>query len=106
MDFDTVLIPGRRADMAARGLWPDRTVNDYLDECVAKRPDKLALTALIALPLYWALAPTAAALGRLALADLADLPSDVHGNADYRRRIGAVMVARAWRDAVAEARSG
>jgi cyclohexanecarboxylate-CoA ligase len=46
MEFDTVLIPGRRADMTARGLWPDRTVNDYLDECLAKRPDKLALTAL------------------------------------------------------------
>jgi len=46
MDFDPVLIPGRREEMVERGLWHDRTVNDYLDGCVASHPDKPALTAL------------------------------------------------------------
>jgi cyclohexanecarboxylate-CoA ligase len=46
MDFDPVLIAGRREDMVERGLWHDRTVNDYLDGCVASHPDKPALTAL------------------------------------------------------------
>jgi carbon-monoxide dehydrogenase medium subunit len=43
-------------------------------------------------------------LGRLAVADLTDVPSDLHGSADYRRRVGAAMVSRAWRDAITEAR--
>jgi carbon-monoxide dehydrogenase medium subunit len=38
-----------------------------------------------------------------AVADLASIPSDLHGSATYRRRIGATMVGRAWVDAVAEA---
>lgn len=42
-------------------------------------------------------------LGRTALSDLESVPSDLHGSADYRRRIGAAMVARAWRRAVREA---
>ena len=46
MDFDPVLIPGRRDDMVERGLWHDRTLNDYLDSCVAAHPDKPALAAL------------------------------------------------------------
>ena len=46
MEFDAVLIPGRRDDMVERGLWHDRTINDYLDGCVAAHPDKPALTAL------------------------------------------------------------
>jgi len=46
MEFDAVLIPGRRGDMVERGLWHDRTINDYLDGCLAAHPDKLALTAL------------------------------------------------------------
>jgi carbon-monoxide dehydrogenase medium subunit len=45
-------------------------------------------------------------LGRAAVADLADVPSDVHGSADYRRHVGAVMVARAWQRAVEEAERG
>lgn len=45
MDFDAVLIPPRRARMAALGHWRDRTINDALDACVAGCPDKLALTA-------------------------------------------------------------
>ena len=46
MDFDAVLLPPRRAESVARGLWKDRTINDDLDACVAELPDKLALTAI------------------------------------------------------------
>ena len=42
-------------------------------------------------------------VGRAAVADLDDIPSDVHGSADYRRHVGAVMVARAWTKAIEEA---
>jgi len=45
-------------------------------------------------------------VGRLAVAHLESVPSDLHGSADYRRRVGAVMVARAWAAAVEEARNG
>jgi cyclohexanecarboxylate-CoA ligase len=45
MEFDAVLLPARRAAMIAAGHWPDRTLNDDLDACVAQRPDQLALTA-------------------------------------------------------------
>ena len=45
-------------------------------------------------------------LGRLAMADLTDVPSDVHGSAKYRTRVGAAMVSRAWNDAIGEATSG
>jgi len=45
MEFDAVLLPGRRAQMIAEGLWRDRTINHDLDACVAACPDKLALTA-------------------------------------------------------------
>ena len=45
MEFDAVLLPPRRAEMVARGLWPDRTINDALDACVAACPDKTALVA-------------------------------------------------------------
>lgn len=46
MDFDAVLIPPRRAEMVARGLWRDRTINDELDACVELCPDQRALTAV------------------------------------------------------------
>ena len=46
MEFDTVLLPPRRAASIAQGLWHDRTINDDLDACVAAFPDKLALTAV------------------------------------------------------------
>ena len=46
MEFDAVLLPGRRAESMAKGYWHDRTINDYMQECVAKHPDKLALTAI------------------------------------------------------------
>lgn len=45
----------------------------------------------------------AAELGRTATGDLADVPADLHGSSDYRRHVGAVMVARAWRRATEEA---
>jgi carbon-monoxide dehydrogenase medium subunit len=50
-----------------------------------------------------AAAVDAAELGRAVTADLNSVPADIHGSADYRRRIGAVMVARAWHRAVEEA---
>ncbi|MGJ7914085.1 cyclohexanecarboxylate-CoA ligase [Massilia sp. LXY-6] len=46
MNFDPILIPQRRAACIAQGLWHDRTINDYLDDCVASMPDKVALTAV------------------------------------------------------------
>ncbi len=46
MEFDAVLLPKRRAESIARGYWHDRTINTYLDACVAACPDKLALTAV------------------------------------------------------------
>ena len=46
MEFDAVLIAPRRAASGAQGFWPDRTINDELDACVAACPDKLALTAV------------------------------------------------------------
>jgi len=45
MEFDAVLLAPRRAQMVAQGYWPDRTINDALDACVAACPDKIALTA-------------------------------------------------------------
>jgi carbon-monoxide dehydrogenase medium subunit len=45
-------------------------------------------------------------IGRSALDGLDSVRSDLHGSADYRRRVGAAMVARAWRRAVREALDG
>jgi carbon-monoxide dehydrogenase medium subunit len=45
-----------------------------------------------------------AEIGRLAAAEPADPPSDLHGTAGYRRRVCAAVVARAWATAVEEAR--
>ncbi|WP_163506492.1 FAD binding domain-containing protein [Fodinicola acaciae] len=45
-------------------------------------------------------------LGRTAVSGLRSVPSDLHGPAEYRKRVGAAMVARAWRRACAEARDG
>jgi carbon-monoxide dehydrogenase medium subunit len=42
-------------------------------------------------------------IGASAMADLDAVPSDLHGSADYRKRVGAAMVARAWQRAVREA---
>ncbi|TMQ72070.1 MAG: xanthine dehydrogenase family protein subunit M [Candidatus Eisenbacteria bacterium] len=45
-------------------------------------------------------------VGRLVMAALPSVPSDLHGSAAYRKRVGAAMVARAWTTAAAEARHG
>ena len=47
-----------------------------------------------------------AEVGRAAVADLDAVPSDLHGSASYRKKVGAAMVARAWEQAVEEAASG
>ncbi len=47
-----------------------------------------------------------AEVGRAAVADLDAVPSDLHGTAGYRRKVGAAIVARAWAQAVKEAASG
>jgi aerobic carbon-monoxide dehydrogenase medium subunit len=47
-----------------------------------------------------------AEVGRAAVADLEAVPSDLHGSASYRKKVGAAMVARAWEQAVKEAASG
>lgn len=46
---------------------------------------------------------TADEVGRLAVSALADVPSDLQGNAAYRTRVGATMVARAWAKAGSDA---
>jgi aerobic carbon-monoxide dehydrogenase medium subunit len=48
----------------------------------------------------------AAALGRAAVSPLTSVPSDLHASADYRARVGATLVERAWTKAVAEALDG
>lgn len=45
-------------------------------------------------------------IGRAATSALNSVPADLHGSAEYRRRVGAVMVTRAWRRAVREASDG
>ena len=45
-------------------------------------------------------------VGRLAMAGLESIPSDLHGSAAYRKRVGAAMVARAWTAATTEASHG
>jgi carbon-monoxide dehydrogenase medium subunit len=47
-----------------------------------------------------------AQIGRASVADLVSVPSDLHGTADYRKKVGAVMVTRAWEKAVKEAADG
>ena len=42
-------------------------------------------------------------VGRLAMSGLSDIPADLQGSADYRSRVGAAMVARAWSAAVRDA---
>ena len=48
----------------------------------------------------------AAEIGRAAVADLDSVPSDLHGTDDYRKKVGAAMVTRAWEKAVKEAANG
>ena len=45
MDFDAVLLPGRRAASIAAGVWHDRTIDDALRACVSSHPDRTAVVA-------------------------------------------------------------
>jgi carbon-monoxide dehydrogenase medium subunit len=45
----------------------------------------------------------AATLGRTAVDDLRSIQADLNGAAEYHRRIGATVVARAWKSAIEEA---
>lgn len=45
-------------------------------------------------------------VGHLAMSGLTSVPSDMHGSAAYRTRVGAAMVARAWTAARTEAHGG
>jgi aerobic carbon-monoxide dehydrogenase medium subunit len=45
-------------------------------------------------------------IGHAAMADLDSVPSDLHGPASYRRRVGAAVVTAAWRRAINEAVGG
>jgi carbon-monoxide dehydrogenase medium subunit len=45
-------------------------------------------------------------VGATAMSALSSVPDDLHGPAGYRKRVGAAMVARAWRRAVQEAGHG
>ena len=47
-----------------------------------------------------------AEIGRAAVADLDSVPSDLHGTAGYRKKVGAALVARAWEKAIREAANG
>ena len=49
---------------------------------------------------------TPAELGRAAVADLESVPSDLHGSASYRKRVGAALVAAAVSRAIEEALHG
>ena len=42
-------------------------------------------------------------IGRLAVADLDSIPADLHGSAEYRRRVGAAITGAAWHAALEEA---
>lgn len=42
-------------------------------------------------------------LGEMAVAGLTSIPEDLNGSAEYRSRVGAVAVARAWERAIEEA---
>jgi len=50
-------------------------------------------------------AVSAEEVGRLAMSGLSDIPADLQGSSDYRSRVGAAMVARAWTAAAHEART-
>jgi carbon-monoxide dehydrogenase medium subunit len=65
-------------------------------------PEAVPAAVLAAIPA----AVPAAAIGQAAVAGLESVPSDLHGTADYRKKVGAAMVARAWDRAVKEAADG
>jgi cyclohexanecarboxylate-CoA ligase len=42
MSFETVLTPEKIDEYTRQGYWVNRTITDYLDEMVHRRPDKIA----------------------------------------------------------------
>lgn len=42
-------------------------------------------------------------IGRAAMSGLSEIPADLQGSSDYRARVGAAMVARAWTVAIGQA---
>ena len=46
MNFDAVLLPPRKEKMVLAGHWTSKTITDYLYDCTAKYPDKIALTSI------------------------------------------------------------
>jgi carbon-monoxide dehydrogenase medium subunit len=102
----------RHGDFALAGAVVALELDD--DDRIARAA--IALMGLGPTPLRATAAETAAVgqkldiapdeLGVLATADLADVPSDLHGPAGYRRRVGAAMVRKAWSEAIEEATHG
>lgn len=45
MNFDPVLVAPREEAMKAAGHWRDRILTDYLDDCIARAPDKEAIVS-------------------------------------------------------------
>ncbi|OBK78778.1 xanthine dehydrogenase family protein subunit M [Mycobacterium sp. 1274761.0] len=50
-------------------------------------------------------AVTADEIGRIAMGGLSEIPADLQGSAEYRSRVGATMVARAWAAAARQAQT-
>ncbi len=103
-------IARRHGDFAIAGA----AVAVDLDEADRVRRCGIGLVGLGSTPMRAAAAEAAAVgvavgdldpdeLGRLAVSGLDAIPSDLHGSSDYRARVGAVMVARAWAAAREEA---
>jgi len=45
MDFNPTLISKRGAEMRARGIWKDKTIDDYFLRALSESPDKVAIVA-------------------------------------------------------------
>lgn len=46
MEFDAVLIEPRLEEMSEKGLWHDKTPNNFLDLCLSRTPDKRAVASI------------------------------------------------------------
>jgi len=103
----------RRGDFAIAGA----VVAVELDEATRIRRCSIGLFGLGPTPLRAAAAEAQATgasagqlpageLGQVAMSELDSVSSDLHGSAEYRRRVGAAMVAAAWERAVQEAING
>jgi len=85
------------------------SANDTIERCsiglIGLGPTPVRATRAEAAAVGQPASIAAADVGALAVVDLDEVPSDVHGPPEYRKRVGAVMVARALADAIAEATS-